>query len=197
MRGGGRTRTEHLVILNKRQTSGALRSYLRLSCPRLFVLAAARLRTAAAVVMQAVKLKLKALPRHSQAAISRLSTDVRAKVAAKKQERAASKEAKNASAGGAASSASSAPAAAESAGSAGQGMQKIRALSQAARRSASKLSASFSKKDRYPRRRVPCFTPPASHLRSGAWGAIGGRGAWRARDSNIERRRAGLSEIAL
>ena len=127
----------------------------------MFVLAAARLRTAAAVVMQAVKLKLKALPRHSQAAISRLSTDVRAKVAAKKQERAASKEAKNASAGGAASS----PAAAESAGSAGQGMQKIRALSQAARRSASKLSASFSKKDRCPRRRVrllhtSCFTPP-------------------------------------
>ena len=160
-------------------TSRSVTQLSSVSCPRLFVLAAARLRTAAAVVMQAVKLKLKALPRHSQAAISRLSTDVRAKVAAKKQERAASKEAKNASAGGAASS----PAAAESAGSAGQGMQKIRALSQAARRSASKLSASFSKKDRYPRRRVPCFTPPASHLRGGAWGAIGGRGAWRARET--------------
>ena len=114
--------------------------------------------------MQAAVLKLKALPHHTQAKVSRLSADVRAKVAAKKKERAASKEAKNASAGGAASSAT---AAAESAGSAGQGMQKIRALNQAARRSASKLSASFSKKGRYTRHHVARFTPPASHLRSG------------------------------
>ena len=116
-------------------------------------------------VMQAAVLKLKA----TQAAVSKLSVDVREKVAAKKKEREASKEAKNASATGAAASAASAASADEGAGSSGEGMRRIHAMNQAARRSAKKLRASLSKKGRDPRRRVALLHTSAA--RGARWGA--------------------------
>lgn len=117
-------------------------------------------------VMQAAVLKLKA----TQAAVSKLSLDVREKVAAKKQARAASKEAKNASATGAAASATAAD---EGAGSSGEGIRKIQAMNQAARRSARKLRASLSKKgSRCPRGCVALL-----HTSVAARGARWGPGA--------------------
>jgi len=117
-------------------------------------------------VMQAAVLKLKA----TQAAVSKLSLDVREKVAAKKQARAASKEAKNASATGAAASATAAD---EGAGSSGEGIRKIQAMNQAARRSARKLRASLSKKgSRCPRGFVALL-----HTSVAAGGARWGPGA--------------------
>ena len=90
--------------------------------------------------MQAAVVKLK----QTQAAVSKLSVEVRDKVAAKKKARAASREARHVSATEAAASASAAD---EGAGSSGEGIRKIHVITQA-KLLAGNVRATLSKKGR-------------------------------------------------
>ena len=147
--GGGLQRTLfHFALLAARSACAPLCKH----CARL---------GAGGAAMQTAVLKLK----QTQAALSKLSVEVRDKVAAKKKARAASREAKNASA---TLEAPAAPRAADE--GAGSSSERIR---KAANKAKLLLRATLSKKGRCAQassrrlRSEPCFTPPWRRVQCG------------------------------